>query len=262
MRAIERFRQNLQAGRLCLGASITFADPLVSEALADSVDFLWIDLEHSPMSHEVLNGHLLAARAKGVPALVRVRSFSTPFIKGALDGGADGIIVPQIRTVDEVCQVVADCRYPPVGRRGYGPRVPSNYGRDGGKAYLERANKDVFVAIQVETAEALESIDDIVKVLGLDSLVIGPMDLSGALGVLGEMEHPKVVAAMETIVAKARAAGLVVGAGWGTDEEYACTMARRGVQWMHVGVDFQYLVNSMDQLTLSIRKRLGGVGSR
>jgi 2-keto-3-deoxy-L-rhamnonate aldolase RhmA len=261
MRAIEKFRQDLQAGRVCLGAAVTFADPLVSEALADAVDFLWLDLEHSPMSPEALNGHLMAARAKNVVALVRVRGFDTPFIKAALDGGADGIVVPQIRTVDEVRQVVADCRYPPVGRRGCGPRVPSNYGRDWSKEFVEQANKTIFVSVQIETAEAMEAIDEIVGVPGLDSLVIGPMDLSGALGVFGEVEHPWVVAAMERIIAKARGAGLAVGAGMGADVEFACTLASRGVQWMHVGVDFQYLTNSVDQLTLSIRERLGSAES-
>lgn len=261
MEAIARFREALSGGHVCLGTSITFTDPLVTEALADSVEFFWIDNEHSPMSPEVLQRHLLAARGKKVPALVRVRSFITPFIKEALDAGADGIIVPQIRTVDEVRQVVADCRYPPAGSRGYGPRVPSNYGRDGGEAFRARADKGVFVAVQIETLEALEAIDQIVSVPGLASLVIGPMDLSGALGRLGDVDHPDVVAAMETIVAKARGAGLFVGAGMGPDVEFACVLARRGVQWIHVGNDFSYLTKAMDELTASIRDCLGDRGS-
>src|SRR5262245_20319529 len=152
--AIMRFRERLRAGETCMGASITLADPLVTEALGDSVDFFWIDLEHSPMSPEIVQGHLLAARSKNKPSLVRVTGSATPFIKPVLDAGADGIIVPQVRSAEEVRAVVADCRYPPVGRRGYGPRVPSNYGRDGGSAYIERANKSIFVVAQIETAEA------------------------------------------------------------------------------------------------------------
>jgi len=255
--AISRFRDKLKSGRVCLGASITLTDPMVSDALGDSVDFLWIDLEHSGMSAETLSRHLLAARSRGVPGLARVPAGETPFIKPALDAGADGIIVPQVRTVDEVKRAVTDCRYPPLGRRGYGPRVPSNYGRDGGKEYVERANRNLFVSVQIETAEALEAIDGILAVPGLDSLVIGPWDLSGALGVLGEVEHPKVVAAIETIVAKTRAAGLFVGAGMGPDPECAAVMAKRGVQWLQIGDDYGYLVHCMDWITSSVRSRLG-----
>ena len=257
METIERFRQCLQSGRVCLGSSITLSDPLVSDALADSVDFFWIDLEHSPMSPEALNGHLMSARLRKVPSLVRIPGVGSHFVKAVLDAGADGIIVPQIRTAEEVKRVVSDCRYPPVGTRGYGPRVPSNYGRDGGKEYIRRADKGVFVSVQIETAEALDSIGEIVAVPGLDSVVIGPNDLSGALGMLGDVENPKVVAAMETIISRARAAGLFVGAGLGPDPNYACVLAERGVQWMHLGCDWSYLVCHMDQLVSSVRGRLG-----
>lgn len=255
---ILHFRERLQAGEVCIGASITLTDPHVTAALADSVDFFWIDLEHTMMSPEALNGHLLAARSKNVPALVRVTGSGTPFIKPVLDAGADGIIVPQVRTVEEVRQIVRDCRYPPLGQRGYGPRVTANYGRDGGADYITRANCAVFVSVQIETAEALAALDEILAVPGLDSLVLGPWDLSGALGRLGEVEHPTVVAAIETVIAKTRAAGLFVGSGMGTDAAYAATMARRGVQWLQVGGDFGYLVMAMDQITASIRSQLPG----
>ncbi len=237
MEAINKFRADLKAGRTCLGASVSLSDPLVSEALCDSVDFLWIDLEHSPMSPEALNGHLLAARGKRIPALVRVAAAFTPLIKGALDSGAEGIIVPQVRSVTEVRQVVNDCRYPPQGLRGYGPRVPSGYGRHGGRAFSEQENRDVFVSVMIETAEALAALDDILAIPGLDSIVIGPQDLSFSLGYPGDPEDPHVVSAIDTIIAKARAAGRYVGAGMGASAAYAHDLAQRGVQWLQVGGD-------------------------
>lgn len=257
MNSIMGFREKLHAGSLCLGASITFGDPLVSHALGDSVDFFWIDLEHGLIGAEALHGHLLAAQAKGVPALVRVAGSATPFIKPILDAGADGIIVPQVRSVEEVRQVVSDCRYPPLGRRGYGPRVPSNYGRDGGSGYVERANRGVFVAVQIETVEALRAIDEIVAIAGLDSIVLGPWDLSASLGRLGDVDHPEVVAALELVIATAKAAGLAVGTGMGPDPAYAAVMARRGVQWIQMGADYGYLVRCMDDLSRSVRRQLG-----
>ncbi|MEZ4864588.1 MAG: aldolase/citrate lyase family protein [Caldilineaceae bacterium] len=160
------------------------------------------------------------------------------------------VIVPQVR------QIVHDCRYPPLGTWGYGPRVPSNYGRDGGADYIARANRELFVAVQIETAEALAALDEILATPGLDSLVLGPWDLSGALGRLGEVEHPTMVAAIETVIAKSRAAGCFVGAGMGTDPAYAATMAQRGVQWLQVGCDYGYLVEGMEGLAAAIRARV------
>lgn len=261
MESINKFRQKLKNNIVCLGASISFTDPLVTDALGDSVDFFWIDLEHCAMSPEALSGHLLAARARKVPALVRTTGSTTPFIKPVLDAGAEGIIIPQIRTVDEVRGIVADSRYPPLGRRGYGPRVPSNYGRDGGKEYIENANRDLFIAVQIETGEALENLDAILAVSGVDSIVIGPWDLSAALGVLGEVENPRVVTAINRIISRAKVAGLFVGAGMGPDPEYACVMARRGVQWLQVGGDYGYLVNYMNQTASAIRRGLGEDGT-
>ena len=256
MDAIAKFRAKLTAGQFCLAAAITFTDPLVTDALAGSVDLIWIDLEHATMSPEALQGHLMAARGQGVPTIVRVTAGETAFIKPALDAGADGIIVPQVRSAEEVRRAVADCRYPPQGSRGYGPRVPSNYGRDGGAEYVRRANAGIFAAVMIETKEAVEAIDEILAVPGLDSLVLGPMDLSGSLGHLGQAEHPDVVAAIDHVIARARAAGVFVGSGMGADAAYAVRMAKRGVQWVQIGGDYGYLVAHMDQLTQAVKAGL------
>ncbi|NWF70320.1 MAG: 4-hydroxy-3-methylbut-2-en-1-yl diphosphate synthase [Chloroflexi bacterium] len=253
---ILRFRQRLAQGQTCVGASITFSDALVSDALADSFDFFWIDLEHSAMSPEVLQAHFLAARAHGVPALVRVPGSGTAFIKPILDSGASGIIVPQVRSAAEVRAIVGDCRYPPVGQRGYGPRVPSNYGRDGGADYIERANRAIFVAVQIENRAALAAIDEIVAVPGLDSIALGPWDLSASLGLMGQVEHPEVQAALDRIIQAARAAGLFVGSGMGADARYAEHLARRGVQWLQVGGDYNYMLHFAEHITADLRARL------
>jgi 2-keto-3-deoxy-L-rhamnonate aldolase RhmA len=253
---METFREKLRSGRKCLGPSINFNDPLVTEALADSVDFFWIDLEHSNMSNEALNGHLLAARAKRVPAIVRVKASATPFIKPVLDAGADGIIVPQVCSAEEVRSVVSDCRYPPLGQRGFGPRVPSNYGREGAEDYLAHANENMFVAVQIENTEALASVDEIVQVPGLDSLVVGPFDLSLSMGKSINVRDQEVISAIKTIVAKARAAGLFIGVGVGMDWEYARLLADCGMQWLHVGEDHSYLVNSFESMRSHVLKDL------
>lgn len=256
LQAIAEFRAKLDAGQVCVGAAITFDDPLVTDALGDSVDFFWIDTEHCLITAQTLAGHLLAARARGVPGLVRVPGSGTAFIKPVLDMGAEGIIVPQVRSAEEVRSLVSDCRYAPLGRRGYGPRVPSNYGRDGGDEYIARANQHLFVSVQIENAEAYAALDEIAAVPGLDSLVLGPADLASSLGHTNQPEHPEVVAALETIIHTARAAGLYVGSGMGLDADYACLMARRGVQWMQVGGDYDYMIAQMNQIASQVRSRV------
>ena len=257
MQAAHRFREQLQAGRVCLGAGITFADPTATEVLCDSVDFIWIDMEHTALGLDSVQGHLMTAGGRGVPALVRVRGSDQSFLKPVLDAGADGVIVPQVRSADEVSQAVSYCRYPPLGRRGYGPRRPSNYGRIPAAEFVAEANETVFVAAQIENVDALADLDGIAAVPGLDSLVIGPWDLSSSMGLLGQLDHPDVVAAIDTIIAKARAAGLFVGAGMGCDQDYACTMARAGVQWIQMGCDHEFLARTMDQAVAGVRNRLG-----
>ena len=255
---ITRLKKRLGEGQILIGSGIYFTDPQASEALADSFDFLWYDMEHSGMSLEALRNHLMVARTKNKPTIVRVTASGTPFIKPVLDAGGSGIVVPQVRSVEEVRQVVADCRYPPLGQRGFGPLIPTNYGRDeGGADYAERANAGIYVAVMLETAEALEAIDEIVAVPGLDGVVIGPWDLSAALGLLGQVEHPTLVGAMEKIIARARAADLSVGSGMPVDADFAAQQAGRGVQLLQVGGDIVYAIKSADQMVNAIHTKLG-----
>jgi 2-keto-3-deoxy-L-rhamnonate aldolase RhmA len=258
---IRKFRQQLDAGRPLVGAGVTFSDPLVTEALAPSVDFLWIDLEHTPIGPEALAAHLLAGRAAGKPCLVRVAAGTTAAIKPVLDSGATGIIIPQIETAEEVCRVIRDCRYPPQGSRGFGPRVPSGFGRSAGSDYLEEANRLLFVAVQIENAAALKDIDRIAATAGLDSIVIGPYDLSASLGIFGQLRHPQLLRAIETIVDRARAAGKYIGAGMGPDPAYAALLAEMGVQWLQVGGDDSYMIQAADQVRRQVVERLASTNA-
>lgn len=253
MHPIRQFRERLTSGTLCIGASITFTDPTVTEALCDTSDFLWIDTEHNPMNLESVTGHLIAAKSCDTAALVRVPASDTAYLKRALDSGAYGLIVPQIRTAEEVQRVVDDCRYPPQGKRGFGPRRPSNYGRFAGEAFIRTMNEDVFVSVQIEHIDAYHELDDIIAIEGLDAIAIGPMDLSGSMGIPGQVDHPDMVQIMQSIVDKSRAAGLFAGMGMGANESLARFWANRGVQWIQLGCDFEYMVQRLDTLTDAVR---------
>ena len=251
---IRHFRSRVDAKETLLGVGITVADPAVTEALAASVDFLWIDTEHTHLSYESVLAHLIAARAGGKPALVRVPTSDVGRIKPLLDIGADGIIVPQVRSAEEVRQIVAACRYPPLGTRGFGPRRAAGYGRTAGDAeYFTQANASVYVAVQIENRDALRDLDAIVAVPGLDSIALGPYDLSIALGYPGEIMQPEVRSALQRIITTARNAGKHVGTGLGPNADLAQQLIRIGVQWLQCGDDYGHMIRSTDQLFSDIR---------
>ena len=251
---IESFRAKLKAKELCLGAGITLTDPVVIEALAPTLDFFWIDLEHNPIGFETLLGHLIATRAAGTPALVRVPGSDPLFTKRVLDSGAEGIIVPQVRSAEEVRKMVSCCRYTPLGDRGWGPRRPSEYGRRSRDQIVREGNEELFLVVQIENTEAVAELDEIVAIEGLDALAVGPYDLSASLGVLGQLDHPSVLEAIEKIIAVAHGAGKSVGFGDEAVAESAIRWAKMGADWIQAGCDFSYLTKSSDELMDNIRR--------
>jgi 2-dehydro-3-deoxyglucarate aldolase/4-hydroxy-2-oxoheptanedioate aldolase len=246
-------RAKLRAGEIVLGAGVTLSDPTVTEALARVVDFLWIDMEHNAITTESMLGHLIAARAGGAASIVRIPDNGVGWIKRVLDSGAEGIILPRSYSVQEAADFVSACRYPPLGTRGFGPRRPMEYGRIEQQEYLRQANRDVFVAVQVETVALLSELDQVLKLEGLDSLVLGPQDLSGSMGRLGETTHPEVIGAMKTVASKAKAAGKFVGTGLGANPEFARELIDCGVQWMQAGNDFEYMIKGCQHTFDAIR---------
>lgn len=250
---INRMREKLRAGELVLGTGISLCDLTVTEALAPSVDFFWIDLEHNAMTTETMLAHLIAARAGGAPSIVRIPSGDVGWIKRVIDSGAEGIILPRAYSAKEVAAFVSACRYPPLGTRGFGPRRPMQYGRMPQQEYLQQANRDLFVVAQVETIELVSELDEVLKLDGLDSLVLGPQDLSGSMGRLGETTDPEVVATMRTIASKARSAGKFIGSGLGANPEFARVLIQCGVQWLQVGGDFEYMIRGCQRTFGEIR---------
>jgi 2-keto-3-deoxy-L-rhamnonate aldolase RhmA len=259
---INKMRDKLRAGQLVLGIGVSLSDPAVTEAIAPSVDFVWIDLEHNAMTTESMLRHLIAARAGGCASIVRIPSNDVGWVKRVLDSGAEGIILPRAYSAREVANFVSACRYPPMGTRGFGPRRPMQYGRLDQQTYLQQANRDLFVIAQVETVELVNEIDDVLKLDGLDSLVLGPQDLSGSMGRLGDTTHPDVVASMKTVAAKARRAGKFIGSGLGANPAFAKLLIECGVQWLQAGNDFEYMIRGCERTFGEIRGDSTASGER
>lgn len=256
MESAKKFRAKLQQGRVCLGAVVSFNDPTITEAMASVLDFVWIDAEHSPMSLETVQAHVMATNGSDATPLVRVPWNDPVLIKPVLDLGAAGVIVPLVRNADDVRRAVAACRYPPDGVRGFGPRRPSHYGRQGGPEFCKAENESIITIAQIEHADAVANLDEILAVPGLTGIVMGPNDLAGSMGHTGDPKHPEVVAAIELVLAKAMRAGVPGGMGFGGEVETLLGWIAKGARWTTIGADFQLLMRSVTQLATQVRERL------
>ncbi len=248
------FRDKIARGQCCLGTCVSFGDPTVAELLSQAgTDFLWIDMEHNPLTLEHVQRHIMATRTGSAAAIVRVGRCDEALIKPLLDNGADGIIVPMVSTAEQARELVSFCRYPPLGSRGFGPRRASRYGRIAGPAYCKQADEAVITIAQIELIEAVKNLDAILETPGLDSIVIGPCDLAGSMGYPGDCSHPRVLKTVDEIVRKARAANVMVGLGTGQDPEVARRWLAQGVQWIAMGSDWSLLVEAGDRMLSGVR---------
>jgi 2-keto-3-deoxy-L-rhamnonate aldolase RhmA len=248
-----KFIQKLRQGRLCLGTCITFTDPTVTEALTNVCDFAWIDMEHNALSLEAVLGHVLACKGTNTTPLVRVAWNDPVLIKPVLDIGAAGVIVPLVRTADDVRRAVAACRYPPEGIRGFGPRRPSNYARLGGPEFCRASNETIITIAQIEHIEAVEQIDELLAVPGLSAVVVGPNDLSGSMGQMGNPRHPDVLAAIDRILERAKAAGVFAGVSVGDDPDILVEWVKKGANWVAMGADFTLLLRAATEVAQRVR---------
>jgi 2-keto-3-deoxy-L-rhamnonate aldolase RhmA len=204
------FRVRLKRGERLLGTMVTLPSAAVAEILAGlGFDWLFIDGEHGPLgTRELLE--ILQAVSHKTACIVRVPSSDEVPIKNILDLGAHGIIVPQVNTAEQAANVVRFARYAPEGARGVGLARAHGYGQRFGE-YLSTANAEVAVIVQAEHVRAVENIEAIVKVPGVDAVLLGPYDLSASLGKMGQIDDPLVVDAIRHVSDTCRAAGMPLG---------------------------------------------------
>ena len=246
-------RQRLTSDDFLVGTWLTLLDPVVPELLAGSgFDLFVADGEHGPVATSDLVQMVIATRAAQVPVLYRVAANEPVRIMHALDSGASGVVVPQVRTVADVEKAVAWCRYPPVGLRGIAPRRPSGYGR-GTADYMAGANDAVTCCVQIETHEALEALDAILEVPGVDTILVGPNDLAASLGHTNQIADPEVEEAIAHIIERAKAHGVPAGA-WTQSAAVARRRREQGFRWITVSADYGFIVTAADAAVRELRE--------
>jgi 2-keto-3-deoxy-L-rhamnonate aldolase RhmA len=188
---IKNFREALRRGTPLHGVLITLPSPETVEILSHAgFDWLFFDLEHSPITFQELQ-NLIRAASPDCFCAVRVPENSPVYISRALDVGAEGVILPRTATAAEAQRAVACSKYPPHGTRGIGVARAQSYGRELPE-YLRNADDYIAVIPQIEDAEGVRNAREIARVEGVDALFVGPYDLSASLGVTGQVGHPSV----------------------------------------------------------------------
>lgn len=227
---------------------IPSADVIELIALA-GFDFVIIDAEHGPFGLEAVRTGVMAARARGLFAVVRVPE---PSLVGAvLDVGADGVLVPQVSSAATARCVVEASRFAPEGTRGANPYVrAAGYGAD--PDWFAAANRDVAVMVMIEGVEGITAIPDILEVAGLDGVFLGPVDLSHSMGLPGQPDHPRVREAMEEVARRATARGMAT-AVFAPDPDRARSWWSRGIQLVACGVDTQLIREGLARVAAAAR---------
>lgn len=227
-------KEKLARGEVAWGASAVVSDAFANQlVISTGVDFLWIDTEHCPFGPEDVGLTPVMARKSNCMPMIRVAGLDSNLIKKSLDAGAMSIMVPQVNNADEARAAVRAAKYPPEGTRGVSPLWTFHAGVSWDD-YLPRANQEICMVLQIESVEGMENIEAIAAVDGADVLFAGPADLSAALGVIGQMKHPKLKTFLEEfpkrVAATGKAAGISVGSLEAAKESY-----QQGYRFISIG---------------------------
>lgn len=253
----------LRNGGVTIGSWLSLGHESIAEIMsAAGFDWLTIDLEHSVIDIGKLHSLILAIESNECVPLVRLTGNDPNLAKRVMDAGAYGVIVPMVNSVSDAVQAVKSIKYPPDGYRGVGIARAQGYG-PGFNEYVRVANEESIVIIQVEHVESVNNLEEILKVEGIDGLIIGPYDLSGSLSLPGELEHPRVVEAKKKILGLAKEKGVAAGIHIvypSIDEFNKCL--GEGYRFIAFGVDFLFLGESCRSSVQDIRGILRKAGGQ
>lgn len=229
--------------------------PLGVEALSSVFDFLFIDTEHSPTDLLTLQNMIMATQTTDTCSLVRVaNNYDPALVKPVLDMGTDGIIFPTVTTAEEARRAVAACRYPPKGIRGYGPIRASHFGVGYGFGSLDpvelaaKSDEAIIAVMQIEHIDAMDHLDEMLEVEGVDSLLLGANDFAMSMGHSARPGHPEVVEQLERIVRTSSAAGVPIGVvSDASNPDRIRRWMDLGADWYALGSDLGYLMSGAQQ---------------
>lgn len=258
-----RVKRIMREGGLAIGTYVgVFADPQIVEIIGHAgFDAAFIDLEHCAMDLGDVKAMVIAAERVGITSLVRTPGFDPAFILRLLDLGVQGVQIPHISNAAAAREAVEAVRYAPLGDRGMsGSSRAAQYGKIPMRQHMEESNREISLAVMIEDLPALDEIEAIAAVPGIDLIAVGPSDLSQALGVAAESDHPKLVAAIEKVrqaLAKGAGAKLALPMNHSSCPRNAVQLREMGVGYSNCAPGSEVrLMRSMSEQVAGIRQAL------
>jgi 4-hydroxy-2-oxoheptanedioate aldolase len=247
-------RKRLEGGEVQIGIFMGMNSPTACELAGHAgYDVLVLDHEHSPGDHHDAIACMNASRGTRAETWVRVPDNDRAYIKRILDCGATGVMCPMVNSAEEAKRLVDACHYAPRGIRGFAPTVTrhTNFGYSR-EAYFARVEHDLMVMAQIESGEAVDRIEEIAAVNGIDMLFIGPMDLSNSLGLPGRLDHPTVADTIRRAEQAIQASGKILGT-LATPRDDFGNLLGRGYSFIIGGVDIGVLRGGLEQQVRALR---------
>lgn len=250
---MKNFKQKLKQGKTNSGTFISMGSPIVTEIISQAgFDFFILDLEHGSGNERDVLGQLQAMEPGTAAAIVRVESHERQRVGRILDLGAEGIMFPRLRNADEARTAVNALYYPPIGARGVAKMVRAcNFGLNFDDYYANQKNNIIGV-VQVETKEILDCLDEVAAIDGVDVLFVGPMDLSMALGIFGQFDHPEFMKAIKATAEAAIKANKICGVLL-TNPDQLSMYYKLGYRFFTSGADIGF-INTGARNTVKILK--------
>lgn len=248
-------KAKLAKNQQTFGCWVTLAHPLIPEILAPSgFDWLVVDMEHSSIDLSSLLVMIISIEHNGIVPLVRVGENNPNLIKRVMDAGAYGVIVPNVNTPEEARAAVSAVKYPPMGTRGIGLYRAQGYGRKF-EEYKRWLAKESVVIVQIEHIDAVDCIDEIFAVPGIDAFLIGPYDLSGSMGMPGALTHSRVEKAIARVMAAAKKRGIPAGYhSVSADPLMARKRIKQGFRFLGFSLDFIFLGTAAYDAMVALKK--------
>ena len=241
----------MRRGEPSIGSWMSMAHPSIAEILAMAgYDWIVIETEHTAIDVSEVLRLIIAIEQRGSVPLVRLAWNDPIQAKAVLDSGAAGVLIPMINTKADAELAVSMTKYPPLGSRGVGVARAQGYGNNF-DAYVTNANADTLLLVQIEHREAVENIENILSVTGIDGVFIGPYDLSLSLGIPGKLNHPDILAAKQKVLTATLAHGLIAGMHFVQPQTAAsdCQKAiSEGYRFIALGTDILFLGDSARDL--------------
>jgi 2-dehydro-3-deoxyglucarate aldolase len=249
-------REKIRSGAVSIGSWLQIGHPAVLEIMSEyNFDWLTVDLEHSDISIETFTNMLRGNNGKQTSVLARVKKNAPLDIRQVLDVGADGVIVPLVNSAKEAEDAVTAAKYAPLGNRGFAFCRANKYGKEF-DTYTRDANESIIVIIMIETKEAVEDIDAILSVSGVDGVLIGPYDLSGSYGIPGQSDALIVQHAMDKVLASCKVNRKAAGLHVVLPEKGSVERAiERGFSFIAAGMDNVFLGSGIESFLQNLNNK-------